>query len=330
MATCNDTSTDLGTDPPAFGAPDPSLPDFPGLGEVPPDVPEIEVPSEPNTEDSIIGCTETTGGLHDPAYVVGGPWREVGTWAWGLEDREGGGFQNADASLLGTQGILIYNTTPTGTTKTAANDYRFDKNALVTVSGSVTLNYPNTQFQLRLIGEGGTGVPVEMDVQFFTEPGYHTATTTPPFSTATSPAHDWGLWAFSENSDGGLPGIPTGDIEQDTGGIRGEPIAAGTRLSFSVAFNPSTEYQTVQVGGDLSTLMYDPTHRTVGDIDLHYPDCTHTGHLLWVRAVNPPVDAVPPGGDWYAKPLVVIHELSLGLDTCELNPDYVLPATEGF
>ena len=310
---CNDTQTDVGTDPPPFAAPDPTIPDIPDIGTVPPDLPEIEEPPEPpNTDDLFIDCTEAEGmfvGPFDPlADRV--PWRFVSD-AWVIEvDPDADGAVTGLATV-GPLDTLFYNTTPAPDLKTTDNDVQFDKNEVVTVHLCGTMYHENSWLTVWL---AGPGFDPGMKVDLYTEPGY---------TVSPNPAVR-GIMAHTEIEaplDGPAPDF-TGYPKND--GYAGTPLAAGSPFTVDIAFDPAAMHQRVQVAGEFgATLRFENGVGFSGE-PLIRPDCDHDYHELVIQVT------APVGAYTLDAPTLRLTCATIGAATCAANPDYEPPETEDF
>jgi hypothetical protein len=332
-----DGVTDVGSNPAAFDPPAPSLP--PG-----PDIPELIVPDLPATGDvttppatalvidcqmAIVGWAPPEGesidiappdGLGHSGLFV--PWRGVSGWFL-----YGGDETVASAPdmtfldrmvLYDDSGVLTYNRTMAPEVMTTANDYAFGKNELVSLTGCFTFHYPDSVFQVRLRGDSGaTGLTVEFHSApdgFSTEPVI--------LSDAMHLGGHYGIVVSSENAVAGRPGLPGNKVLGENGGLAGAPFPLDQEIRFGIWFDPSSEYQQIDVSSDgASTSFRD--NDTLGTSELHYSDCPHASHHLTLTATinsgTAEYIATPPDID---HPAFTLCGLSLGYDSCVLNPNH--------
>lgn len=319
--------TDTGTDGPAFTPPDPAfpggefpdyeIPDFPGGGGItePPD------PSQP-----FINCT-TEGSGFEPGdvpppegavdYYI--PWYGADTW---IKHPSGESWSEYPLITLidsisseGSVGTLLYS--PTGD---SGDVVEFGTNEVITLSGCFIFHFPASSFNITL----RNGVNY-MGVFFYSSPGWNVGHFTDAWSEGSHPETNYGIRCHTENSGAGLPGFPASSPSGNNGGLAGSPFPVGSEITFSVSFNPSIEYQEITVGSSAGGTFMKDLEVQLGST-LHYPDCTHPYHSLGVGySVNTSTDEWADSDHDDDHPAMTICGLSLGLGTCETNPDFSPP-----
>lgn len=334
---CNETTTDEGTNPPAYDPPDPFIPSFPPIDDIPvTDLPPIEEPTTPGDSDELaIDCEEQSGGLNDPAFSSDVPWRTSALWYMTLEVDEEipvgepGHFMIGSLALADRVGLLFYNTTETGTDKTEENDVVFPKNEVVSLTGRIKVNYPGTSFNVTLQPALILSSIDVATVTYRVDPGLEV----PPHDglVGAFPGGTFNLFINSENQSYGYPGIPTDVIGGDNGGLVAAPMPVEEFFDFSVTFDVASAYQTVQVSAaDGSAVMHDQEvwhNPGLPEQILTYDDCDHEdGHKL-VILVTAPL-AVLDDPRFPVLPVVEFEHLSIGV-ACTVNPDYVRPQLPG-
>lgn len=336
---CNDTSAEVGTDGPAFAAPAFSIPPDPSADFVDPALDPIvpdggDVPEPPNVTDLLTGCTAGETGFGqdaDPDLTL--PWRLTGQWGLNLHDMTGY-LESMD--LFAASGSLTYNTTePETGAKAIANDELFDKNANLSLALRVTLHYPKSSIQVRLVGVGEDLTTTDATATVFSEGwGVYAPITTVTYS---FPGGTYGVQAKTENAAVGYPGVdPLLFGGGDKGSLAGSPVTAGEAVDLAVAFQVSEEYQATQVqaGSAGSTTARDPQQvykndfKELGVVDKHFGDCQHTAHKLLISITTDSSQFQSNGGDQpdidLDHPLATISITGLG-SGCTPNPDYALP-----
>ncbi|HEY7117528.1 MAG TPA: hypothetical protein VH475_13150 [Tepidisphaeraceae bacterium] len=353
---CNDDVSDVGTDPPASGAPDPELPGFPPLATVPPDLPPIEEPEEPdNTDDPFINCTETGNivcpvGATDftsPADMPVLDWRTSGRVAFNCIPGGSGDPELIGYTAVGLNGHLFLNETTPYAAKTFDNDLNVSAGpGVVTVSGEVWFVWEGAVLEIEVQGYGAGGITTnDLGVELLAVPG-RTYTFTGAVGTEDDEDFDVGLFANTENSS--YVYSPHGPPNQcnevvrtcNNGGIgQFGGFPTGEWLPFSFAFDFSGEYQRVtytigEANGymeDLRSICVDAAIDLLCD-DQHYDVCDDTAHRLFLSATGLTPST---GGDeelddpstWQVRLRGVAQ---VGYATCEANPDYIPPFVEDF
>ena len=265
---CNDTVTDVGTDPPAFEVPDPVIPDVPGIDVVPPDLPAIEEPDSPPPTALFIGCdAHDVFGPEDtvPADEAPSPFR-FGSDGWAMEQDDDGNLTGL--LTVGASDFLFYNTTAAPTLKTIDNDYQFGPNEPVRVLFTATMYHEAaSQLAVSLFGPALFG---GMSVQFVTAPGIETPS-------LDFPNGIYGITAYTENQAPGWEAMdcdPFCPAYQGNGGFAGTPIVPGVPFTVSIFFDPARLAQRIEILSDVGeTLRVDnEIHPGLGT-PLTYADC---------------------------------------------------------
>lgn len=350
---CNDTSSELGTDPPAFGAPDPVLPDFPGLGDISPDLPPVEPPTgPPEDQEPFVDCTELDDGATGPVEPAGPPGVEPGGYM-DPADMLSSNYRSAarvsyhvlpsgdvDYIALGDAGIVTVNETTPVASKTFANDRNMAAGpGVVTIAGEVWFQSEGAVLEVQVQGYGaGGGVTADLTAEALAKPG-RVYTFTGAAGTEDDQDFHFGLFVDTEHTV--YRYSPFGPPNQcdllfrtcNNGGLAAEGgFPVGEWLPFAFAFDFSGEYQRVTYAvGSAGGYMEDLRSITVADglppEAQHYAVCDDPFHRLWLQATGTVADEDTLDPEtWQVR----VRDVAVGHSTCVPNPDYVPPAAEGF
>lgn len=309
--TCTETGTNGAPD--AGGGPDVPFsptPDHCDPLSDPTCIPGVDYPTPPapNVDDPFINCTKPGNEMS----IVNSQWREGGDIGWTY----GGDGVAQDVFTL-TGGSLTYN--QTSGEKSTADDFVFSGSSTVCLSGDVKFcdaGGSDVVLLIHLYPESGIGV------------GQSIALHAADFMSGYPTTAPWGLQANTEDQSGQFDpraGMHTCAVDlvasSTNGGLSGSGSGYGSWSSFSVCFEPGALPQRVYYGGDWgSGYMEDimcPKHP--GFPDPPFSPCTHSGHKLLI-SLGAFFGGTPTTIDC---PLVALRNLSLGMGTCERNPDWV-------
>jgi hypothetical protein len=358
--TCNDNTSNVGTDPSPL--PDPGLggPDFPSLGPI--DDP-VETPTEPetpkNTDDPFINCDQMVDGATGPAgeHVPAGAmidgyvapetllttnYRDTGRVAYHL--RPNG---TVDHIALGLTGTIYPNLVTPYADKTSDNDLFLPGGpGGMTISGELQFLWPGSvvSFIVRGFFDPSTEDVNQMRAEVRAVPG-RTYTFTGGIGSDDDIDFEMGLFLNSENTNYLMS--PYGSNECgllfhncDNGGVGmegGFPILEW--MPFSLTFDWSGEYQQIVYSiGPASGYMQDLGSITIvegsdvgGGGTQHHDLCAHASHHFWIECdgLTPAGSFGPEFGLQASTYQARLRDVIWGHTSCEPNPDYIPPKIEG-